>query len=70
MEVAFCLPLLFFFFLSALEFARVNMIRQTVENAVYEGSRRGVVPGATADELGSRHIVEDAEPTGAPTDEG
>jgi hypothetical protein len=24
------------------------MIRQTVENAVYEGSRRGVVPGATA----------------------
>ena len=25
---------------------------------------------ATADELGSQHIVEDAEPTGAPTDEG
>lgn len=25
------------------------MIRQSVENAVYEGARRGVVPGATAD---------------------
>jgi Flp pilus assembly protein TadG len=47
-EMALCLPLLFFFFLAALEMSRVNMIRQTVENAVYEGSRRGVVPGATA----------------------
>ena len=28
--------------------SRVNMIRQSVENAVYEGSRRGIVPGATA----------------------
>jgi hypothetical protein len=26
------------------------MIRQSVENAVYEGSRRGIVPGATADD--------------------
>jgi Flp pilus assembly protein TadG len=49
-EMAICLPLLFFFFLAALEMSRVNMIRQTVENAVYEGSRRGVVPGATADD--------------------
>jgi Flp pilus assembly protein TadG len=49
-EMAICLPLLFFFFLTALEMSRVNMIRQTVENAVYEGSRRGVVPGATADD--------------------
>jgi Flp pilus assembly protein TadG len=47
-EIAICLPLLFFFFFAALEISRVNMIRQTVENAVYEGSRRGVVPGATA----------------------
>ncbi len=49
-EMALCLPLLFFFFFAALEVSRVNMIRQTVENAVYEGSRRGVVPGATADD--------------------
>lgn len=48
-EFAICAPLLFFFFFAALEFSRVNMIRQSVENAVYEGARRGIVPGATAD---------------------
>jgi Flp pilus assembly protein TadG len=47
-EFAICAPLLFFFFFAALEFSRVNMIRQSVENAVYEGARRGIVPGATA----------------------
>ena len=49
-EFAICAPLLFFFFFAALEFSRVNMIRQSIENAVYEGSRRGIVPGATADD--------------------
>ena len=49
-EFALCAPLLFFFFFASLEFARVNMIRQSVENAVYEGSRRGIVPGATAND--------------------
>jgi len=48
-EFALCAPLLFFFFFASLEFGRVNMIRQSVENAVYEGCRRGVVPGATAE---------------------
>lgn len=33
-----------------MEFSRANMIRQSIENAVYEGSRRGIVPGATADD--------------------
>src|SRR5262245_4405407 len=47
-EFAICAPILFFFFFAALEFSRVNMIRQSVENAIYEGSRRGIVPGATA----------------------
>jgi Flp pilus assembly protein TadG len=47
-EFAICVPILFFMFFAALEFSRVNMIRQSVENAVYEGSRRGIVPGATA----------------------
>lgn len=47
-EFAICAPLLLFFFFSALEFSRVYMMRQTIENAVYEGSRRGIVPGATA----------------------
>jgi Flp pilus assembly protein TadG len=47
-EFAICAPILFMFFFAALEFSRVNMIRQTIENATYEGSRRGIVPGATA----------------------
>ena len=49
-EFAICAPILFLIFFAALEFSRVNMIRQSVENAVYEGSRRGIVPGATADD--------------------
>jgi len=47
-EFAICSPILFLFTFGSLEFSRVNMIRQTVENAVYEGCRRGIVPGATA----------------------
>jgi Flp pilus assembly protein TadG len=47
-EFAICAPILFLFFFASLEFSRVNMIRQSVENAVYEGARRGIVPGATA----------------------
>ena len=49
-EFAICVPILFLFFFASLEFSRVNMIRQTVENAVYEGARRGIVPGATAND--------------------
>lgn len=48
-EFAICAPILFLFFFASLEFSRVNMIRQSVENSVYEGARRGIVPGATAD---------------------
>jgi Flp pilus assembly protein TadG len=47
-EFAICAPILFMFFFASLEFSRVNMIRQSVENAVYEGARRGIVPGAAA----------------------
>lgn len=47
-EFAICSPIFFLFTFASLEFARVNMIRQTVENSVYEGCRRGIVPGATA----------------------
>jgi Flp pilus assembly protein TadG len=52
-EFALCAPILFFFFFAAFEFARANMIRQSVENACYEGSRRGIVPGATVDDCKS-----------------
>lgn len=50
-EFAICAPLLFLFFFGALEFSRMNMLRQTIDNAAYEGARRGVVPGATAGDM-------------------
>ena len=50
-EFAIVAPLLFLFFFTAFEFCRVAMIRHTVDNAVYESVRRGIIPGATADEV-------------------
>ncbi len=46
-EMAITSSLVFLFFFAALEFCRVGMIRHTVENALYEGARIGIVPGAT-----------------------
>ena len=47
-EMALTLPLVFSFSFAAVEFGRVNMIRNSMENAAYEGARQGIVPGATA----------------------
>ena len=47
-ELALTAGLAFFFFFAALEFARVSMIRHTVDHAAYEAARVGIVPGATA----------------------
>lgn len=49
-EFAMCFPLLLLLFFAAFEFSRANMLRQTAENAAYEGARRAIVPGATADD--------------------
>lgn len=49
-EFVMVTPLLFLFFFAAFEFCRVAMIRHTAENAVYEGCRAAVLPGATAGE--------------------
>ena len=35
---------------AGIEFSRANIIRNTVENAAFEGARCGIVPGATAAE--------------------
>ncbi len=69
-EFAICAPILFFIFFAALEFGRVNMIRQSVENAVYEGSRRGIVPGATADDCrtAARNVLNTVSVSGAAID--
>ena len=47
-EVALTAPILFLFIFAGIEFARVNMISDTCENAAFEGARRGIVPGATS----------------------
>lgn len=52
-ELALTAGLAFMFFFASLEFCRVSMIRHTTEHALYEGARRGIVPGATATEVQS-----------------
>jgi Flp pilus assembly protein TadG len=53
-EFAMTAGLVFFFFFAALEFSRVAMIRGTVDNAIYEGARAGIIPGATVDDVENR----------------
>jgi Flp pilus assembly protein TadG len=48
-EFALVVPILFLFIFGIIEFARLNMLRNSIENAAYEGARRGIIPGATAD---------------------
>lgn len=50
-EFAVVAPLLFLFFFAAFEFCRVAMIRHTADNAVYEGCRLAIIPGATSAEV-------------------
>lgn len=47
-EFALIAPILFVFFVACIEFSRVNMIRNSVATAAYEGARRGIIPGSTA----------------------
>ena len=49
-EFAIALMALIIFTFTGIEFARVNMIRNTALNAAYEGARQGIIPGATAAE--------------------
>ncbi len=53
-EFAIVAPLLFLFFFAAMEFCRVAMIRHTADNAVYEGCRVGIIPGATVGEVNAQ----------------
>ncbi len=50
-EFALTAPLAFFLFFSALEFGRMNMVRHSLENAAYEGVRRGLVPNTSDAEI-------------------
>ncbi len=46
-EFAICASILFLLIFASLEFARMNMIRHSVDNAAYEAARCVIVPGAT-----------------------
>ncbi|QDU38971.1 TadE-like protein [Maioricimonas rarisocia] len=50
-EFAITAPVLFLVFFGMIEFARFNMVRHGMDSAVYEGARRGIVPGATEDDV-------------------
>ena len=47
-EFALVVPIVFILFFAAVEFARVAMIRHTIDNAVYEAARFAMIPGGTA----------------------
>jgi len=50
-EFALTAPIFVVLLFAALEFSRVNMVRNTIETAAYEGTRRGIVPGAAASDV-------------------
>ena len=47
-EFALVAPIFFAMIFASVEFARVNMIQSSVENACFEGARRGIIPGGTS----------------------
>jgi Flp pilus assembly protein TadG len=49
-EFALTVPLVFLLLFGAIELLYVNMVRCSAEAAAYDGARRAVVPGATADD--------------------
>jgi Flp pilus assembly protein TadG len=49
-EFAIVAPVFFLFIIASFEFARLNVIRHTADNAAYEAARHAMVPGATSAE--------------------
>ena len=47
-ETAIVLPVLFAMMFAAVDCARLNMLRNSTQNAAYEGARNAITPGATA----------------------
>ena len=47
-ETAIVLPVLFAMLFAAIDCAKLNMLRNSAQNAAYEGARKAIVPGATA----------------------
>ena len=49
-ETAIVLPVVFAIMFAAVDCARLNMVRNSVQNAAYEGARNAITPGATSTE--------------------
>jgi len=49
-EFAMVAPIFFLILLGGIEFASIHITQCAMENAAFEGVRRGIVPGATARE--------------------
>ncbi len=47
-EFAIVAPVFFLVLMSMFEFSRLNVLRNTADNAAYEAARAAMVPGATA----------------------
>ncbi len=50
-EFAITAPILFLLLFGCWEVSRANMLRNLARSAAYEGARKGIVPGATVDEV-------------------
>ena len=61
-EFALCAPVFFFLVFGGIELSRVNMLIHTVESALLQGARRGIIPGATADQC--RQAAQDVRDIG------
>ena len=48
LEFALVAPIFFMLIFGSVEFARVHMIQSAVENACFEGARKGIIPGGTS----------------------
>jgi Flp pilus assembly protein TadG len=59
-EFALTAPIFFLVVFAGIEFARIHMIQNSMENAAFEGARRGIVPGATAEdcEMATKNLIE------------
>lgn len=53
-EFALTMPVALMLTFGIVEFARVNMIRNTAQNAAYEGARSAIIPGGTAERAATR----------------
>ena len=50
-EFVLTLPIAFLLFFGSIEMTRLNSVRNTADNAAYEGARRAILPGANKDSV-------------------